>query len=764
MTTISEPVRRVLARDDLLMMAIDADEAVGIVRQREALSRLSRDEKSLFSTALEHHLSVAEGAGGRAGKAQAWRYAGVIVRFCELVGIPVEQPGGKDYRSEELHANSLDELRDPVDHKAPPRDLTLYFFNLYATARDLRLGGDLKGARRRAWVSAHALLASGAEPELAHLMFEVGAAVIGAGQAVQVERLLKELDRYWTTTRAAHYSTRYRFDLIRAIARWEAGHPDAAKGLDEAISLVGQGPEALRSADPGLEKLSMVLTEAEFRAQRATSPEEQREAARLGHEALKIAEDVRGRWRVVARSRAPLAVVFHRIYGDIALLAASLPVPEAARLGLRVSLSAKQTGFAARMRSGRQLMSSTIEGIIESIIDLEDSDNPDGVGSRLDELRFELAEAVSPMLADTVIPLPTDLSTVTSRIGSRHALDYQELPDSLAGAPNLFRTLIRPDSRITFERFHPDAFHATLFERARTEENLATVMRGRDLRPTGQGVGDLDRFDWLTLGESILPAELRDDLRSAPDPVELLISAHSWLCLVPWPALEFTGEHGRRLRLVERANVTQTPVFTCLQHERPAPVTGRAMIRLVGQNEYGVDVTEERAAWGLEASTDGVPLSECAIRGSDRPEPLTGKLTDARGDWGFVHIAAHGDGRGLEQHLRIPNDSVSFAGALGLHWPGSVLMASCHVGQVINEASAEPLNLVMALLTGGARCVVAGITSVDDQGTGALAGRLVSAIRSSGVALDVALHQAQRAAAAAGAPEREWALLAAYTQ
>jgi hypothetical protein len=802
----SDEVRRVLARDDLLMMAADADKAVGIVRQREALSRLTKDEKSLFSIALEHYLNIAGSDEERATKAQAWKHAGVIVRFCEMVGIPVQMPEGSSYTSAQLHANSLRELFDDDaigDPDAEPWDLALHAFHRYRAARDLRLIGKFDEALRLTHVDQDALNGGGAEPHMAHLMFEVGAVYITCGQAGQVESIMREMEAYWKT-RASGYSTRYRFDLIRAVAHWQtdgarSDDPRAVKGLGTALRRVRGRDEPARPApdeglehpapDLGIERLSVTLAKAEYLAARNRTDQDRAEAVELGRQALQIADQVRGRWRVIARSRAPLAVVFQRVYGDIALLAARLPGPDAAELGLRVALSAKQTGFAARIRTGRRLMSARVEGIIDDIIDVEDGPRTGTGGGRdtgrtLEHLRFELEQAVSPMLADTVLPPPTELSKLTGVIGSRYALDYLELTDSLAEAPNLFWALIRPGGRISFERFIPDPFHATLFGHARKHKNLAQLLDRalsqppeprRDLASAGAvraedqlAVCDTGEFDWLVLAESILPAQLRADLAAASDrPIELLISAHSWLSLIPWPALAIKDAVGRRVRLVERAIVTQTPVFTCLQHEQPPPVTGRALIRLVGTDEEGVDVSAERVAWDLDAGSDGVPLSDCPIASAQPPVPLGGSLVDAmrdEGRWGFVHIAAHGDGEGLAQYLKIPDESLSFGRALSLKWPGSVLMASCHVGQVINVTEAEPLNLVMALLSGGARCVVAGITSIDDKGTGAAASQIVEAIRKRSVSLDVALRDAQLAAARSGAPEREWALLGAYTQ
>lgn len=76
------------------MMAADADVAVGIVRQREDLARVTEHEKSLFSVALELYLRAAVDATDWSTKSHVWKHAGVIVRFGEMVGIPVEMPEG----------------------------------------------------------------------------------------------------------------------------------------------------------------------------------------------------------------------------------------------------------------------------------------------------------------------------------------------------------------------------------------------------------------------------------------------------------------------------------------------------------------------------------------------------------------------------------------------------------------------------------------------------------------------------------------------
>jgi hypothetical protein len=802
----SEDVRRVLIRNDLLSMAEAADLAVGIVRQREALARRTEDEKPLFALALERQIALASNDKEEswAIRSQAWNYAGVIVRFCDMIGFQVESP----YTAEELHAKALQELVDNSGAGAARLDkgLTLGVFNRYHAARNLRLAAwnlRLLGKQNEAQEKYDEALAlvmrrqadlygTGAEPHMAHYLYEVGAIYVLQGQAAELSDQLGEWERYWERTRAAGYSTRYRFEFIRALAFWEenAADPRVRAQLDLALQRVHLGvPTAGAPAGPtgnqAVGELSVALATAEYLAGRAQTGKTRDEAVRLGRRALKTADDIRARWRVIARSRAPLALVFQRVHGDIARLAAQLTGPGAARLGLRVALSAKQTGFAARIRAGRTLMSPVVEGLVEEVVAIEDAASDDLIGNpesrkrlrqklrqKLQQKRFELIEAVSPMLADTVLPPPANLARLIKMIDSRYALDFLELPDTLDPTPKLYRTLIRPGGALSFEGFAPDAGLIDFFLQRRQRGDLADGL-SREIEPTdtnGMEHAIYGRPDWAGLGRAILPQALLDDLQQCADePAELLISAHSWLSLLPWAAL-IVDSAGTRL--VQRAVITQCPVLTCLSYPQTPPVRGAALIRLVGPYEEGggVDIARERQAWGLGNSTAGVPLSSCQIEASQRPEEIPGGRLQAvltqRGDWQFLHIACHGADRGggLSQVLKLPGEPLWAGRALSLKWPTSVLMASCYVGQVVNDKDAEPLNLVMALLTGGARCVVAGIAAIDDRWTGEAASHMVRAMRSGTLRLDVALREAQLAAIKEGAPEVGWALLSAYAQ
>ncbi|HEY0700336.1 MAG TPA: CHAT domain-containing protein, partial [Micromonospora sp.] len=178
-----------------------------------------------------------------------------------------------------------------------------------------------------------------------------------------------------------------------------------------------------------------------------------------------------------------------------------------------------------------------------------------------------------------------------------------------------------------------------------------------------------------------------------------------------------------------------------------------------------VDVVQERLAWDLPEEQGRVPLSHCSIGPDTAPVRLGGDLPTAlaaaAADVRFLHVASHGGGSGLGQYLLLPERLLA-AQALAMKWPESVLMASCHVGRLVNPEDAEPLNFVMALLTGGSRCVVAGLDEIPDVRTSRMTAQIVDAVRDAPVRLDVALREVQLAYRDVVKPT--WALLAAYVR
>ena len=91
---------RVLARDDLLTLAAAADQAVDIV------ARMDWDGRTLFQMALEQQLRLAEQHTEWALKAQALDHAAVLVRFAALVKVSL----GEHPSAVNLHEWALQEL------------------------------------------------------------------------------------------------------------------------------------------------------------------------------------------------------------------------------------------------------------------------------------------------------------------------------------------------------------------------------------------------------------------------------------------------------------------------------------------------------------------------------------------------------------------------------------------------------------------------------------------------------------------------------
>jgi hypothetical protein len=358
------------------------------------------------------------------------------------------------------------------------------------------------------------------------------------------------------------------------------------------------------------------------------------------------------------------------------------------------------------------------------------------------------------MLAAIVLPPPVDVTQLFDVLGTRHALDYVGLPDTLTDRTNWFRTLILPDRTVEFECFDVGEHFAEFFHGSGTTD--AWLGRLREASgPSGP--------DWRGLAVELLPPSLLSQLRAGSDtePIELLISAHLSLSMLPWAALK-VDDAGTRL--VTRAVITQTPVLTCLADRDLPAVTGPALVHLVPDPELEVEF--ECRAWELAvfrdratlaAGTVGTPVATPEIG-----ESLEATLTPRPTGWRFLHVAAHGDGLGLAQYLDVPPRPLLAGHALWLSWPESVLMASCHVGRLVNIAETEPLSLVMALLTGGSRCVVAAMDEIADISTGRLAADLVAQVRANPTRLDVALRKAQLDLVTR--QEYLWALFSAYVR
>ncbi|MFG1872016.1 CHAT domain-containing protein [Micromonospora arborensis] len=734
-----------------------------------------RQETELFSEALKMYCDTARSAATEEGSSSTWLdaqdAAGVIVRLCTLLKVHLRPPDHANVAT--FHEEALARLetdRETLAGVDLDKDLYRGRTIRYRAARDRRIRGNRLAALSLADRDDSEFVGTGADIFRAHFHYEMAAGYLLNGEAAKVRPLLRksELHGYWKAVAPSQFVSRHRIDYAFALGAWAEGDRDGAtKRLAEAQRYLHR--TGGRAAQYDIEDLLLSLARADLLIDEGTIPLAAVNRA-IDHldSALRTIEGIRDRWRVISRSGSPLAAAIRRIYGDIARAAAALPGRQAAELGLRVSLSAKQSGFAARMRADRFDVGSNwrtwrtgrrLRTLLDQVVDAESGQHLGAANAEtaklLADLRLRIEHAVSPLLADAVVPVPANVARVIDSVGDRYALDYVGLPDTVTAEISWFRTLIGPTGTVYFCQLTiGEALAAFITAISPPTVKLADVLAG--------GV------DWQELGEQLIPPQLRDALKLTEEPVTLVISAHSALSLMPWAALRIDAQ----TRLVERAVLTQTPVLTFLSGPTTAPANGPALIQLVSKNGgggHGVGTERERAAWGISARNDGwVPLSECALERDARPVDVPGTLAAAlsqrTGPWRFAHIASHGEGVGLGQTLLLPDAPISAGRALMLRWPQSLLIASCQVGRLVNVEHAEPLNFVMAALAGGAEQVVACIDNVADFSAAKTAAAIVHKSRTRGTRLDIALREVQLEWVKGRWPDLSWILFTAYAR
>ncbi|WFE52887.1 CHAT domain-containing protein [Micromonospora sp. WMMD1155] len=772
---LSSAVRRVLARDDVMMLARDAEVAVDIMREGMPEEHVFRQESELFSEALKTYCDTARNATddrfSSATFLDSLDSAGTIVRLCALLRVPLRTPKGVDVAT--LHEQALARLEaDSETLAGVDLDKDLYRGRTirYRAARDRRIRGDRHGAMTLADRPDSEFVGSGADIFRAYFHYELAAGHLLENEGAQVRRLLRESESrgYWKAVQDSQFVSRHRIDYAYALGAWAEGdRDDATKRLARAHRHLRR--TGGRAPQYDIEDLLLSMTRAELLIDEDQLPLAAVNQA-IDHldDALHTIEGIRDRWRVISRSGSPLAAAIRRVYGDIARAAAMLPGRQAAELGLRVSLSAKQSGFASRVRADRFDVETNwrtwrtgrrLRTLLDQVVEAESGQQLGAADAEneklLQELRQRIEHAVSPLLADAVVPVPVNVARLIDAVGDRYALDYVGLPDTVTAETSWFRTLIEPTGVISFGRLQVgDVLSAFITAISAPTVSLADALAG--------GV------DWQALGEQLLPPQLRDVLQLTEEPVPLVISAHSALSLMPWAALRVDPH----THLVERAILTQTPVLTFLSGPTAATAAGPALIQLVGDRAGGsreLGIEREGAAWGLAPPERGsLPLSECELEPGAPPVEVPGTLASAlserSGRWRYVHIASHGEGVGLGQTLLLPDAPISAGRALMLRWPQSLLIASCQVGRLVNVEHAEPLNFVMATLAGGAEQVVACIDDVADYSASKTAAAMVRESRTNGTRLDVALREVQLEWVRRRWPDLAWILFAAYAR
>ncbi len=217
---------------------------------------------------------------------------------------------------------------------------------------------------------------------------------------------------------------------------------------------------------------------------------------------------------------------------------------------------------------------------------------------------------------------------------------------------------------------------------------------------------NLSQAVWLRISRALMPSALAELLypevagqvstvRVVPDgPVSRL------------PLAGLTLPDGRQL--IDIADVTLLPSLSMLQlttTDNPADRPPRSVS--LHLDESLARVEEEVAAW-----SNATPATRIA-RTATRADFLASLRGDPPPD--AVVVSAHGDGDPIEWgaalHLADASD-VSAGVALGLPWPGIVLLGSCWLGEVQTVKGSEPLGFPIACMLRGARLVVGGFAPI----------------------------------------------------
>jgi hypothetical protein len=760
-----------------LHLALEAETAVGIVNRKDLRAVHPRTDCTLFERALGLLTDADDQADEWTSRCRYRMQSAAVTGFSELMGEPIAAAG----TTERLFATAHE-----LTHGHPPDSWDTLMSDLVAEleiglrrARDLRIRRRHQEAEELLHRPSTDFYGTGAEADYAEYQFQRICALIAQDRPAEASAIDDEAHSYWQNSATVIESSLHRLHHGVGLALLAEGR------IAEAITRLDEGRELLRAdtirgtrrADLAHEVklLSLLLSSVSARlalgsalpstpANVALARADVRNVAgQLLAQAVDLLSSLRVRWRVVARTRSPLSVAFRRIYGEIALMAAELGTADAAHLGLVVATTVKQTGFALLLREQRSLMVPSVRDLVERIVlaeyDLDsaragESSFSDAL-AKVSNLRNALLDELSPLLANLIIPQDRTLTQLFRALNGRHALDYLQV-DDVHGKTHWFRSVADPSGSVSFDEMEFGPYCRQFLHGSDDEQALSLTMT--EVRA--------DDPIWTGLATELLPRSLRRTLGARDKVIELVISPHDELGYLPWAALHVNGAQP----LVTAAVITQTPMLECLTGHFPTQVSDSALVCLTGRSSNGsglegLDITAESRVWELPDHDGSPPIYRCLFGAGEDPVELAGSLPEILGDadlarsFDLAHVAGHGKGSGLAQAVRLASGSLTAGRALSLTWPRAVMLRACHVGKTTDLQAAEPYGMVMALLAGGARTVLAGLLQISDPGTAEIFASIVARL-AAGTRLEQALREAQL-------EHREenvyrWGLLGAY--
>lgn len=771
--------KRAIRLDDLLHLALEADRALGSVSRDDLRTTHPQTSQTLFERALERIWEADQRTQQWTTRWRLRMQAAALTQFSELLRSRLQWPISTEQLLTQAHR--LSDGTPPDVQDRCKSDLIGELEVRLRRGRQQRIAGQYPEAEALLDRRSTDILGTGAEGFYADYQFQRIAALIEQGRAAEADDIDAECASVWRDSAAMIASTRHRVDYAVGLALL------AREQLPEAIERIDQGYQLLRldvlrgtrRADLAFEVdlLSLLLGAVAARLELLqqvpkTSSHEvvlrtslQTVTCLLLAEAVELLSGLRARWRVVSRTRSPLSIAFRRIYGEIAIMAARLATADAARLGLLVAVTAKQTGFAALLREGQLELVGEVRDLVRRIVAAEDAldrELPSEAGhadalTRLQGLRKQLLDELSPLLADLILPEDRTLTQLFQALDGRWALDYLKIAD-VYGTVHWFSSLVAPpDGSVSFHELTLGPHCKRFLYGSETEQALCHDMI------------DLPADDpiWTALAGELLPRALRNLPSSVDAEIELVISAHDELGYVPWPALRLAN----RNPLITAALITQTPMLACLTGFATRPVSGTAVVCLTSHSDSdrpSLDVRLESLSWNLGEPDPRSAVYRCWISNAEnakQPVALSGSLTEVLSDatavrsFQLAHVAGLGSGSGLAQAIGLRSGSLTAGHALSLHWPRTVILRACHVGVATNLQDAEPHGMVMALFAGGAQSVITGLLEISDSGSGAITSEIIGAL-ARGIRPEVALRQQQ--VEHSGEAVYRWGLLGSY--
>jgi CHAT domain-containing protein len=224
-----------------------------------------------------------------------------------------------------------------------------------------------------------------------------------------------------------------------------------------------------------------------------------------------------------------------------------------------------------------------------------------------------------------------------------------------------------------------------------------------------------------------LDAQLLRPLRRVLGDRELVIAPTGKLHGLPWPALP--GLSGRPLSIVPSAGawLRAAEAVEAVDHNRvvegpagPMGSAGAAEVRTDGHTVLVAGPGLPHAEPEIAALRALYPGANVLTGAAAQAEPVRAAMDGA----GLVHLATHGDFRAdnaLFSSLRLADGPLWAYDLEALHRaPRRVVLAACDAGRAEVHAGEAVVGIAGVLLGFGARTVVASVTPVGDEATGAL--------------------------------------------